>query len=243
MDLLDRSKESILDLRSLRKQVYEYLRENIQAGSLVPGSFVNLNKISQHLGISKTPLRDALIQMECEGFVTILPRRGVLINRLSLEEIRNILEIAGALESAVIRSNSCRLTPEHLDRMTQMNEEMRNCILQSPTGTFDTQYYELNVAFHNVFLELSSNTALKQMLEIMKQRLYDFTRLAYIKEWELTNCDEHSQFIQLLGEGKKDDAARLWRDSHWGFECHEQWIRKFYAQGDRKIQHDLELLK
>jgi len=239
----DRFKESILDIRSLRQQVYEYLRGKIQAGSLVPGSFINLNEISQQLGISKTPLRDAIIQMECEGFVTILPRRGVMINRLSLEEIRNILEIVGALESAVVRAVSNRLNSEQLNRMDQLNRDMRVCILQSPSGTFDTQYYQLNIAFHNVFLDLSSNSALKQMLMIMKQRLYDFTRLAYIKEWELINCDEHDRFILFLRQGQHDDAARLWRDSHWGYECHEDWIREFYAQGERKIQHDLDLLK
>jgi len=243
MEGFNQFRESILDIRSLRQQVYEYLRGKIQAGSLVPGSFINLNEISQQLGISKTPLRDAIIQMECEGFTTILPRRGVLINRLSLQEIRNILEIVGALESAVVRSVSDQLTPEHLDRMQQLNRDMRVCIQQSPSGTFDTQYYQLNMAFHNVFLDLSANTALKQLLMIMKQRLYDFTRLAYIKEWELINCDEHDRFIRFLREGQKDDAARLWRDSHWGFEIHEKWIREYYAQGDRKIQNDLDLLK
>ena len=243
MEGSDRSRESILDMRSLRQQVYEYLRGKIQTGSLVPGSFINLNEISQQLGISKTPLRDALIQMECEGFVTILPRRGVMINRLSLEEIRNILEIIGALESAVVRSVSDRLTSGHLNRMKQLNRDMRVCIQQSLSGTFDTQYYQLNIAFHNVFLDLSTNSGLKQMLMIMKQRLYDFTRLAYIKEWELINCDEHDHFIRFLREGHKDDAARLWRDSHWGYECHEKWIREYYAQGERKIQQDLDLLK
>lgn len=243
MEGFDRFRESILDIRSLRQQVYEYLRGKIQIGSLVPGSFINLNEISQQLGISKTPLRDAIIQMECEGFVTILPRRGVLINRLSLEEIRNILEIVGALESAVVRSVSDLLTSDHLDRMQQLNQDMRVCIQQNPSGTFDTQYYQLNLAFHNVFLDMSTNTGLKQMLLIMKQRLYDFPRLSYIKEWEWINCDEHDRFIRFLREKKKDDAARLWRDSHWGFECHEKWIREFYAQGERKIQNDLDQLK
>jgi DNA-binding GntR family transcriptional regulator len=243
MEGSDRSRESVLDIRSLRQQVYEYLRGKIQIGSLVPGSFINLSEISQQLGISKTPLRDAIIQMECEGFVTILPRRGVLIYRLSLEEIRNILEIVGALESAVLRSDADRLTSDQLDRMQQLNEDMRVCIRQNPSGTFDAQYYQLNLAFHNVFLDLSTNTALKQMLMIMKQRLYDFPRLNYIKEWEWINCDEHDRLIQLLREKKKDEAARLWRDSHWGFECHEKWIREFYAQGERKIQHDLDLLR
>ena len=73
-----------IETRSLREQVYEYLKSEIQAGRLVPGSFINLNEISAQLGISKTPLRDAIIQMECEGFVSILPRRGVLLKRLQI---------------------------------------------------------------------------------------------------------------------------------------------------------------
>lgn len=239
----DRSSESVLDLRSLRQQVYQYLQGKIQAGTLVPGSFINLNEISQQLGISKTPLRDAIIQMECEGFVTILPRRGVLVKRMSLDEIRHILEIVGALESAVVRAVADRLNGAQLDRMQQLNARMRSCLRDNPGDTFDTQYYQLNIEFHNIFLDISDNAALKQMLTIMKQRLYDFPRLAYIKEWESINCDEHDDFIELLRKGQKDEAARLWRDNHWGFDCHEKYIREFYAQGDRKIERDLERLK
>jgi len=241
MNGADRNKDNILDIRSLRQQVYEYFREKIQDGTLVPGSFINMNEISQHLGISKTPLRDAIIQMECEGFVTILPRRGVQINRLSLEEIRDILEIVGALESAVVRSVANHLTSNHFDRMQQLNEDMRFCIQHNPSGEFDIKYYQLNIEFHNIFLEISTNAALKHMLTIMKQRLYDFPRLNYIKEWEWINCDEHDQFVQFLREGHIDDAARLWRINHWGFECHEKSIREFYTRGERKIQQDLKL--
>ncbi len=60
-------------IASLREQVYRYLRDQMHLGNILPGSSLNLNQISQQLGISKTPLRDALIQMESEGFVTIYP--------------------------------------------------------------------------------------------------------------------------------------------------------------------------
>ncbi len=229
-----------LEIRSLREQVYEYLRGEMQAGRLVPGTYINLNDISGQLGISKTPLRDAIIQLECEGFVTILPRRGVVVNRLTLEEIRNVLEIVGALESAVILSVFDRITSKHLEEMARINEDMRHIMDTKKTRRFDSRYYRLNNAFHEVFLNLSGNTSLRRIIHPIKQRLYDFPRPGYIPRWELINCEEHDQLIRFIRAGKREKAARLWRESHWSFEAHEEFIREFYAQGDREIQEQID---
>ena len=230
----------LLEVRSLREQVYEYLRGEIQAGRLVPGTFIKLNDVSRHLGISKTPLRDAIIQLECEGFMTILPRRGVVINRLTLEEIQNVLEIVGALESAVILSVFDRITPAHLEEMARVNADMRRIMDARKTRRFDYRYYRLNNAFHDVFLNLSSNTSLRRIIRPIKQRLYDFPRPGYIPRWELINCDEHDRLIRFIREGKREEAAHLWRDSHWSFEAHAEFIREFYAQGNRQIEEQLD---
>lgn len=233
---------NFIDVRSLREQVYEYLRSEIQSGRLVQGSYIKINEISTQLGISKTPLRDAILQLECEGFVTILPRRGVLVKRLDLETIKNYLEIVGALESTVIRSVFDWITRDHRDEMQALNRKMRAIIRDTSFDTFDPQYYQFNIAFHDVFLNLSSNATLKQMVMRIKQQLYDFPRLAYISEWETINCDEHDRFIRYIREGRKDAAARLWREHHWGFESHKKYIVEFYAQGNRKIQSELDRL-
>lgn len=227
---------SVLDVRSLRQQIYEYLQKEIQAGRLVPGSFINLTEISKYLGVSKTPLRDAIIQMECEGFVSILPRRGVLLKRLTLEEIKDILEILGALESATLRCVFDKITPSRIGRMEDLNTEMRRCIQEKTFSQFDPQYYSLNIAFHDVFLELSENAAMKQLMTTLKQRLYDFPRLAYMKDWEWSNCDEHDHFINCIRKGEKDAAATFWQETHWGFEAQEGYIREFYAQKNKQLQ-------
>ena len=112
----------LIEVRSLRQQVYDYLRTEMQAGNLLPGSFIKLKEISERLGISKTPLRDALIQLECEGFVTILPRRGVLVNKLTIDDIRNVLEILGALEGAAIYSVFKRFDAGHIAEMKKLNQ-------------------------------------------------------------------------------------------------------------------------
>ncbi len=228
--------ESVLDLRSLRQQVYEYLQNEIQAGRLLPGAYIKLNEISTRLGVSKTPLRDAIIQMECEGFVSILPRRGVLLKRLTLDEIRDILQILGALESAVLRSVFDQITSHRIAKMEKLNRDMRRCIQEKSFEDFDSQYYFLNIAFHDIFLELSDNTTMKPLIMNMKQRLYDFPRLAYIKEWEWANCDEHDRLIHFIRKGEKEAAAIFWQKTHWGFEAQETYIREFYAQENERIQ-------
>ena len=235
----DTEKKTLLNVKSLREQVYEYLRGEMQAGSLIPGSFIKMNEISKQLGISKTPLRDALIQLECEGFVTFLPRRGVLMKKLTLNSIKNVLEIVGALESAVIMSVFDKIMPNHLEEMAQLNVKMRAIMQGSKTDSSDQRYYQLNIAFHAVFLNLSGNTPLRQIVISSKQRLYDFPKLNYIKEWELINCDEHDQLIQFIKAGKPKEAVRIWRDSHWSFTAHERFIREFYTQGNKQIWNAL----
>ena len=69
-------------------------------GFLLPGSTINIGEIAKQLGISKTPLRDALIHLEMEGFVTILPRRGVRVNVFELQDVKNAYDAIGLVEAA-----------------------------------------------------------------------------------------------------------------------------------------------
>jgi DNA-binding GntR family transcriptional regulator len=225
----------LLDVRSLREQVYEYLRGEMQFGRLLPGAFIKLNKLAEKLGVSKTPLRDAIIQLECEGFVTILPRRGVLVNKLSVEDIKNILEIVGTLESRVIVSIFDKFGSSQITEMKQLNQEMISAI---GIEDFDS-YYKLNITFHDVFLNLSENKALKKIIMPLKQRLYDFPRRTYIKEWEQINCQEHDQFIKYIEKGDCSQAALIWRDSHWSFDAYEKFIRRFYFGSEKRIEAEL----
>jgi len=224
-----------LKLESLREQVYQYLRARIAGGRILPGAPINLNEISQRLGISKTPLRDAIIQLECEGFVTILPRRGVVVNQLTLADIQNALEIIGALEGAVINAVFDQLSAPHIAILERLNADNIAAIHEMD---YD-KYYHLNIAFHDVFLNLSHNQDLYRIIMPLKQRLYDFPRRSYIKEWELINCREHAQFIECIKTGDRRGAVGLWINSHWSFTAHETFIRRFYADAVRKIKQEL----
>lgn len=215
----------MLNITSLREQVYQYLRNKIHTGELRPGTFIVLDGLSKELGISKTPLKEALIKLECEGFVDILPRRGFLVRSITYQEIKDYYEIIGSLESSVVLSIFDQFTPEHIKKMKNSNEEQIKALEDKE---YDS-YYQLNLDFHDIFLSLSPNITLRSYLVPLKQRLYDFPRRTYWKEWELLNIEEHRRFISCVENGDREGAARVIKEEHWGWKVHEPYFLKFYG--------------
>lgn len=219
------TREYDLSSKSLREQVYEYLRVQMNNGRVRPGAFLNLNEISSELGMSRTPLRDALFQLEFEGFVTIHPRRGVVVNALTLEQIRSIYEVLGALESAVIIYSALRFRDSDADLMEKYNRQMSKALDQNNFSAF----YTANLELHNVYLKLSDNGEILRLIKVNKERLYDFPRnKTFVKEWELHSVGEHDELIALLRRGDFNGAADFMRDVHWSFSVQERFIRKYY---------------
>jgi DNA-binding GntR family transcriptional regulator len=211
--------------KSLREQVYEYLKKEISSNNIKQGEFIDINKISEQLGVSKTPLRDALLQLEIDGFVKILPRRGIVVNSLILDDIKNIYEIIGALECSVLSSIADSFTDKHIQEMVKFNENMKKAL---QNDDFET-YYENNLKFHNVYLDLSSNEPLKKMLDTLKQRLYDFPpNRQYVAEWEKNSTKEHDRIIELVRQGGFTDAGNFIKDVHWSFEVQRKYIELYY---------------
>ena len=124
------------------------LRAEMARGGLQPGAFLDLNELASRLGVSRTPLREALLHLESQGFVTVLPRRGFRLNALTLDDIRHFYEIIGALEAAALRSVGPSLGPADFARMRALDAAMAEAVA---ARDFD-RYYEANLAFHDVYL-------------------------------------------------------------------------------------------
>jgi DNA-binding GntR family transcriptional regulator len=219
------AKNTPLNTKSLKEQVYEYLQQQFQKQKLKPGATIDMNAFSQKLGISKTPLRDALIQLEMEGFVTISPRRGIFVNHLTLDDIRDIYQVIGALESSAVIRAQAGLDDADLGRMKKLNDEMRQAL---DKDNFDL-FHKKNVEFHTTFLDAAQNPTLIRMVNTLKKRLYDFPRQAnWIKEWELSSIQEHRHFVDLLCAAKFREAAAYIHDIHWSFATQEKFILRYY---------------
>ncbi len=221
------AEKPILNIKSLKELVYEYLREKMQKGEILPGSLINMEETSKKLGVSKTPLRDALLQLEMEGFVTILPRRGVVVNVLTIEDIKSIYEIIGALESTALLSAFDKIKNSDINNMEKLNEGMRKAIAQD---NFDL-FYEKNLKFHNTYLGQCGNESLIKIVNNLKKRLYDFPRQkGFVKEWEEASIEEHQELVNLIKEKKVQEAIHNIRDVQWSFKVQEKYIKKYYKK-------------
>jgi DNA-binding GntR family transcriptional regulator len=194
----------------LRSQVYEYLRNELKEGNLKPGMFVSINQVMKNLDLSRTPLRDALLQLQTEGFVTFLPQRGIRINELSQQDIEYMYEMLGALDSRVLLSVFHSVGPTEIEKMKKINQDMVENISDS---TF-SRYWDLNTAFHNTYLDLSFNMPILHQINIIRQRLFEFGKKDWSRKMREINHSEHLTMIELFEKGNAVEAADYMRDVH-----------------------------
>ena len=215
-----------LNLKTLKQQVYEYLSREIRAKRLKPGEKIHLDRTADKLGVSRTPLREALMQLEMEGFVTITPRVGIVVNRLTMDDIREYYQVIGSLEAAAVRMGWHRVTDSHLEQMSALNQQMQVAIDDGDFATF----YRLNVKFHDVYIGLAKNRTLHQTANNLKRRLYDFLPAdRWIREWETESLDGHQLLITYMEKRELEKAMFLLTDITWNFEVHAFDIARYYG--------------
>ena len=206
---------------SLRKEIFDYLSSQIEKGTLKPGSLINVRKLTEELKVSRTPLREALAQLEVQGLVTIMPQRGVLINVLTLENLLDLFEIIGALESQVVKKVFNRITAKKIDMMARYNQAMATAIEKGKNRNF----HETNIMFHKVFLDLSTNLELTSYIATLKLRLFGFAVRSYRDSFKQAIVAEHDAFIDLVRDGNQDGAAEYLKNVHWQFNYPDNFIR------------------
>jgi DNA-binding GntR family transcriptional regulator len=214
-----------LGYRSLKELVYNYIREQMQIGQLKQGDPINMEETAKMLGVSKTPLREALIKLEAEGFVKIIPWRGVFVSELTLRDFQNCYQIIGALECSALLAAAPRINEHHIKHMQAIDDEMCEAI---EAGDFD-RYYEKNIEFHRTYIDLAKNQILADTVDVLKKKLYEFSRpKEFIKEWEDVSMGEHQQLVKFLTQGEFENAADFLRRTIWSFEVQKKFIVKYY---------------
>ena len=213
---------------SLRKEIFTYLSNQIECGTLTPGSLINVRKLTEELNVSRTPLREALAQLEIQGLVSILPQRGVRINVLTYEDLLNLFEIIGTLESQVVFTVFDQITETKINQMKRFNRAMEQAIDKGKNRNF----HETNIRFHKVFLDLSGNHELTNYVSGLKLRLFGFALKSYRDRFKRAIVAEHDVFIALLKEGDRKSAADYLKDVHWKFNYPDNFIRPDAVEKD-----------
>jgi GntR family transcriptional regulator, trigonelline degradation regulator len=152
---------------ALRDQVVGNLRNAIINGQLEPGARLVERQMCELLGVSRTLVREALRQLEAEGWVRILPNRGPVVISMTPEEVRELYEVRAALEGVAALRAAERLTPEQLDRMAATVDAMTKA---QSRGDWMRHRQQLQL-FYGILREASGNSLLRAELEAISARM------------------------------------------------------------------------
>lgn len=209
---------------SLGTRVYEFLREQLRSEKLKPGTEIQTAELAKILGVSKTPLRDALIQLQSEGFLRILPQKGVIINSLDAKALQELIQVLGALESQALMLAFPKLGEREIAFMSEINGQLLDLLPKGASAYLE--YNKLNIAFHDVFLNVCGNKFIVDQIRLLKDRMYHFPDRDYGDRWRSVNVEEHQILIKSIIEGEALYAASFMRDVHWTFDLNKPVIDK-----------------
>lgn len=172
-DILSVTEQEYMPLRDV---VFNTLRQAIIKGELKPGERLLEIQLSEKLGVSRTPVREAIRKLELEGLVINSPRRGATVAGITKKHLQDVLEIRKALEELAIELACERMNDEGFAELENIHKEFL-----SNSGSDDSLYLaNLDESFHDVIYESTNNPRLVQMLANLREQMYRY-RLEYIK--------------------------------------------------------------
>jgi DNA-binding GntR family transcriptional regulator len=206
MSATDPVPDAPLDNRTLREQVFDHLREEILSSRLEPGTELSEVALARSLGISRGPLREALGQLTAEGLVTIVPRRGAVVTRLTRQEFIDAYQVREALESLALRLAVPRLSATEKAELHKMCEAMERAAEAGNT----TRFFEIKRDFHRLFVRASGNRKLEAVHEqLIAQMGRLMSKSAELRGGLEQSAAEHRAILAAIDDSDAELAARL----------------------------------
>ena len=188
----------------LRDVVFNTLRQAILRGELKPGERLMEIQLANKLGVSRTPIREAIRKLELEGLVLMIPRKGAEVADISEKSLRDVLEVRKALEELAVQLACDKITKEEIEDLKKAAEDFKK-ILKSRDIT---EIAEADVRFHDIIFMATDNQKLVQLLNNLREQMYRY-RLEYIKDKSAHQhlIDEHNKIIEAMEKGNVEAAA------------------------------------
>ena len=191
----------------LRDVVFNTLRQAILKGELKPGERLMEIALAERLGVSRTPIREAMRKLEQEGLVVMIPRRGAQVANITEKDLNDVLEVRIALENVAIEKACARMTEEEMRRLWLAAKEFEHTIAEGNL----VKLAEADVAFHEVIYQASDNKRLIQVLNNMREQIYRY-RVEYLKDENNypTLMKEHKDIVEgLVRKNKMQVTATM----------------------------------
>ena len=192
----------------LRDVVFQTLREAILRGTIKPGERLMEIQLSQQLGVSRTPVREAIRMLELEGLVNMTPRKGAAVAAISEKSLRDVLEVRCALEELSVRRACERMSWEQFEQLRTANVKFAQ-VAESEDITVIAKSDE---AFHDIIYYSTDNDKLILLLNQLREQMYRY-RVEHIKMKERRSLliREHQEIIDALRERDSQTAVLVMR--------------------------------
>ena len=197
--------KNISQPQPLAKLAYERLRDSILTGALRPGEVYKEMNLAQELGISRTPVREALLSLSAQGLVTFLPRKGVMINHFDRRDVEEVFEVRGLIERGVIEKVTLMDPRPDLTRIEQTLDQQRRAIKSDDYLTF----LQADRAFHNGLTRMVGNQRLIGILDNIRDLFQVMAVEALAKAGRNEEViEEHRKVLEAVRSGDPAQAGR-----------------------------------
>jgi DNA-binding GntR family transcriptional regulator len=189
-------------------EVTRALEQDILEGLLRPGDRLDERQLSERFGLSRTPIREALLQLAASGLASSEPRRGTVVAEITLADIMEMFEVMVELEALCAALAARRITPAMLAALEACHRDAQACVeARDAEG-----YYHANVRFHETLYSAARNGYLERQVLQLSRRLSTYRRLQLRRPQRLlTSNREHAEILAAIRKNDPERAARTMR--------------------------------
>ena len=190
----------------LREVVFRALRNAIVQGEFQPGERLMVVTIANKLGVSRTPVREAIRMLELEGLVVMIPRKGAEVANITVKDLKDALEVRMAIEALSVRLACKRIDEKGKEELKQVCIAFREAI----NSKLVPAIVEADEVFHNTIYKLSLNPRLINIAQNLREQVYRY-RVEYVKDFSYHDnlVTEHDQITNAILLGDADTAERV----------------------------------
>lgn len=188
----------------LRDVVFNSLRQAILKGELKPGERLMEIQLAQRLGVSRTPVREAIRKLELEGLVVMIPRKGAEVASITEKDLQDVLEVRRALEE-LAGSKACnRITEEQLEELADAAAAFEQALETKDL----TAIADADMHFHDIIYQATGNDRLIQIMNNIREQMYRY-RMEYLKDRKshAKLVKEHEKIVSALRAGNQEKVA------------------------------------
>lgn len=189
----------------LRDVVFNTLRKAILTGRLKPGERLMEVHLANKLGVSRTPIREAIRKLELEGLVIMIPRRGAEVAQITEKNLKDVLEVRRALDALSVELACDRITVEE----TRILKEACDDFEKAVRGKDVSVIAKADVTLHDIIVKATGNQRLQQLVNNLAEQMYRY-RFVYIKDESQHDklIAEHKEIFESIAERDKERASR-----------------------------------